>query len=129
MIDMQHYIKDTLKDLENMNVPVSFVARDETELPLVVFNFSEVPALYCDDEEFVTSYKISVNIYSKGNYLSIKNLIHKKMLEAGFLKDEYPVAIYLEDIGVYNQPMFFSYVEDNCEINIEQQNDVVLNKL
>ena len=34
------------------------------------------------------------------------------MKQAGFIKDEIPVAIYLEDIGVYNQPMFFSYVQD-----------------
>lgn len=110
MIDMQSYIRETLQDL---GVPVSFVARGETELPIVVFNFQEIPAIYWDYDEAVTKYRITINIFSKTNFITLKNLILKKMLAAGFIKDEIPNAIYLEDdIGVYNQPMFFSFVQD-----------------
>ena len=31
------------------------------------------------------------------------------MIQAGFIKDDIPVAIYLEDIDVYNQPMSYNY--------------------
>lgn len=130
MIDMQSYINQTL---EGLGVPVSFVARGETELPIVVFNFKENPAIYWDNEEAVTSYKITINIFSKTNFITLKNLILKKMLAAEFIKDEIPNAIYLEDdIGVYNQPMYFSFVQDvDDEITEDSENesDVKLNKL
>lgn len=116
MIDIQKYIEETLKDI---GVPVSYVARKEYAPPLVVFNFSEIPAIFWEDDEAVTKYTISINIFSKGNFITLKNVILKKMKQAGFIKDEIPVAIYLEDIGVYNQPMFFSFVQD---VDDEQEN-------
>lgn len=106
MMDMQKYIVDTLKGLD---VPISYVARGESRLPLVVFNFREVPVEYWDDEESVTKFEVMINIFSRENFVHIKNLVNKKMIQAGFIKDDIPVAIYLEDIEVYNQPMSYNY--------------------
>lgn len=106
MMDMQKYIVDTLKGLD---VPISYVVRGESRLPLVVFNFREVPVEYWDDEESVTKYEVMINIFSRENFIHIKNLVNKKMIQAGFIKDDIPVAIYLEDTDVYNQPMSYNY--------------------
>nr|DAW54701.1 MAG TPA: Protein of unknown function (DUF806) [Caudoviricetes sp.] len=106
MIDMQRLLVETLKDI---GVPISFVARGESRLPLVVFNFREIPKEFWDEEESVTKFEVMINIFSRENYVHIKNAVLKKMKDAGFIKDEIPVAIYLEDIEIYNQPMSFNY--------------------
>ena len=59
MIDMQKYIEETLRDI---GVPVSYVARKEYAPPLVVFNFSEIPAIFWEDDEAVTKYTISIKM-------------------------------------------------------------------
>lgn len=118
MFDIQKYITETLSDLD---CPVSFVARGETRLPMVVFNYSEFPVEYWDDVEKVTKYQISINLFSRDNYIKLKNQILEKMTKAGFRKSEIPVAIYMEDTSVYNQPMFFDYY--NIEIIKETENE------
>lgn len=106
MIDMQKLLVDTLKDLD---CDISFVARGESRLPLVVFNFREVPVDYWDDEEGVIRFEVMINIFSRENYVALKKDVERLMLDAGFLRIEIPQAIYLEDIEVYNQPMSFDY--------------------
>ena len=50
-MDMQKYVFDTLKDI---GVPVSFVARGESHLPLIVFNVTQEKGdMFWDDEETV----------------------------------------------------------------------------
>lgn len=110
-MDMQKYIMDTLKDI---GVPISFVARGEAHLPLVVFNVTEERGnLFWDDTEMGIKYKIMINIFSKSNFVDIKNKIMNRMLKAGFIRNEISSTIYMEDIEVYNQPMAFDYYYEN----------------
>lgn len=109
--DINQYVTKTLEPLE---VPVFFSSRKEEKLPLVMFNITgERGNGFWDDEEKVTVYKISVNLFAKGNFLSIKNQILKLMKQAGFIRKDVPACIYQEDVEVYNQPIFFEYYKEN----------------
>lgn len=105
--DMNAYIVKVLKPLR---VPVFFVAGKENNFPFVVFNVtSERGEYYWEDEEQVTEYRVTLNIFAKGNYTKIKKDIERLLLQAGFGRYDIPACIYLEDIEVYNQPMEFVY--------------------
>ena len=106
-MDMQKYLTQTLKEV---GVPISFVARGEGRLPMIVYNITtERGDKFWDDEEQVTKYGISINIFSSGNYVEIKNKVIEVMKNAGFIRVEVAECIYQEDVGIYNQPIFFDY--------------------
>ena len=113
-MDMQKYVADTLKDI---GVPISFVARGESRLPLIVFNVTnERGDMFWDDEERVVHWQVQINIFAKSNFVDLKNEIIRRMLKAGFIRTEITSAIYLEDIEVFNQPMAFDFYEEIEEI-------------
>ena len=108
--DIYNYIKETLKELP---VPVYFGARKEVSPPFVLFTINdERGSFFYDDEEREICYKITINIFSTGNFIELKNQIVKLMRDAGFIRTSIPQMIYQEDIGVYNQPMFFSFYKE-----------------
>ena len=101
-----------MKTLSPLDVEVCFLEReDDGTFPFVVFNVSETPLYFSDDEEEVTFYMITINIFSKPeyNFESLKLEILKLMKDAGFRKTKVPNAEFLESENVYNQPMGFSY--------------------
>ena len=101
-----------MKTLSPLDVEVCFLEReDDGTFPFVVFNVSETPLYFSDDEEEVTFYMITINIFSKPeyNFESLKLEILKLMKDAGFRKTKIPNAEFLESENVYNQPMGFSY--------------------
>lgn len=106
-MNMQKYVFDILKDI---GVPVSFVARGESHLPLVVFNITQEKGdSFWDDEETVVKYCIMINIFSRTNFVEKKQEITNRMLRAGFIRKEIPATVYMEDTEIYNQPMSFDY--------------------
>ena len=108
--NINQYILETLKPLD---IPVFFSARKESNLPLVVYNVTGERSLECwDDEEQLVKYKVTLNIFSKGNYIQYKNQIKKLMKNAGFKRTDIPECIYHPDIEVFNQPMFFEYIQE-----------------
>ena len=109
-MDMQKYVLDTLKDI---GVPVSFVARGESHLPLIVFNVTQERGdMFWDDEEKVIRWEVQINIFAKSNFIDIKNQVKNRMLKAGFIRNEISATIYLEDVEIYNQPMAFDFYEE-----------------
>ncbi|GAA0093057.1 hypothetical protein UT300009_30870 [Paraclostridium bifermentans] len=115
-MDMQKYVFDTLKE---MDITISYVARGESRLPLIVFNVtSERGKQFWDDEERVVKYSVMINIFSRDNFVTIKQEVLNRMLKAGFIRKEIPACIYIEDIEVYNQPMAFDFyyeIEEKTE--------------
>lgn len=108
--DINSYVLNTLKPLD---IPVYFVSRKETSLPVVIFNVTGERSLeYWDDEEQLVKYKVSVNIFSRGNYMQYKKQIKELMTLAGFKRTDIPECIYQEDSDIYNQPMFFEFIEE-----------------
>ena len=106
MMDMQKTLTQLLTQLD---IPISFVARGETKLPMVVFNYSEKPNNYEDDNIVSKKFVIRINLFSNTNYIDLKNKIEEIMSNAGFGVIEIPQSIYLEDISVFNQPFVYEY--------------------
>lgn len=105
--DINSLILETLKPI---GVPVYFAARKEERLPLILFNISgEKGVEYVDDEETIIKYNVTINLFSRGNYLPIKKQILKRMKDAGFKRSDVPSCIYEESVDVYNQPIFFDF--------------------
>lgn len=105
--DIVTYVFNTLKTLE---IPVYFVSRNEVSPPLVIFNIhSERGYEFWDDKEQVVKYQVSVNIFTKGNFLKFKKQIINLMEAKGFIKHNIPSCIYQADVGIYNQPMVFTF--------------------
>lgn len=103
-----------METLTQCGVDVQFLERDDDgTFPFIVFNVAEQPLSFSDDEEDMTLFMISVNIFSKPNYNfeSLKLDIIQKMKEAGFKKGKIPNAEFLETENCYNQPMGFLYYE------------------
>lgn len=118
MMDMQKYVMQTL---EGIGVPISYVARGESRLPLIVFNVTnERGNMFWDDEETVIHWQVQINIFSTGNFVDLKNEIKNRMLKAGFIRTEITSAVYLEDIEVFNQPMAFDFYEEINEISEDE---------
>lgn len=108
--DINAYVLNTLKPLD---IPVYFVARKETSLPVVIFNVtSERSMEYWDDEERLIKYNVTINIFSRGNYIKYKKQIKELMNKAGFKRTNIPECIYQEDSDIYNQPMFFEIIQE-----------------
>lgn len=106
-------VKQKVNDVLNeLDVESYFLEKDDNGVfPFVVFNISEKPLYFSDDEEEVTIYMITINIFSKPdyNFESLKMQIIQKMLDAGFRKTQIPNTEFFEAENVYNQPMGFSY--------------------
>ena len=113
MIDIKSKIMETLSPLEGIDV--CFLERDDDGVfPFIVYNVSEVPYSFSDDEEDITLYLVTINIFSKPdyNFEYLKLRIIELMKNNGFRKTEIPGAKFMEQENVYNQPMGFSYFVD-----------------
>lgn len=106
-------LKYTFNTLKVLDIPVYFSSKKEVAPPLVLFNItSEKGDMFWEDEEQVTVFKITVNIFARENYVGYKNKIIKLMKEAGFIRIDVPSCIYLEDIDLYNQPINFKFYKE-----------------
>lgn len=104
---------DVVEALSSLDVDVCFLERsDDGEFPFVVFNVSESPLAYADDEEDLTLFMVTINIFSKPdyNFESLKLKILQLMKNHGFTKTQIPNAEFLEAENVYNQPMGFMII-------------------
>lgn len=96
--------------LDKVGIPYGYVSKDEGEKQFIAFNITNNKAYkYFDDEEKITQYKITINIFSAGDFTEIQDKVERYILEAGFTKDYYPACIYIENMDIYNQPMYFNY--------------------
>lgn len=109
--DIVKYVFDSLKSLD---IPVYFASRKEVSPPLVIFNVTdERGSVHWDDEEAVTFYSVTVNIFSRDNFIKYKNKIINLLKQAGFIRYSVPACFYLEDVDIYNQPIEFRYYKEN----------------
>lgn len=103
-----------VETLSPLGVEVCFLERDDDgTFPFIVFNIAETPACFSDDNEEITLYMVTVNIFSKPdfNFENLKLQILDAMKNAGFRKTKVPNAEFMESENVYNQPIGFSYFE------------------
>ena len=108
--DILKYIFETLRPLD---IPVYFVSKKEVSPPMVVFNITgERGNVFWENDEQETVYKVTVNIFSRTNFVKYKNKILELMGKAGFIRSDIPSCIYLEDIDIYNQPIQFKFYRE-----------------
>lgn len=104
--------KRVISALSPLGVPVAFLSRkDDGKFPFIVFNVSETPYDFSDDEEEGTLYMVSVNIFSKPdyNFEKLKKDIIKSMVDNGFVKGAIASTELIENDGdgIFNQPLGF----------------------
>lgn len=103
-------IKDKVTEvLELVGLPYGFAAKDEGDDTFIVYNTTSRPFKYYDDEKEVTEYKITINLFSKYDFSEYEEKVKDLMLDNGFLEDYYPHCIFIESMGVYNQPLYFKF--------------------
>ena len=72
-----------LETLQPIGIPVYFVSRKEVNPPLILFSVvGERGREFWDNKETVTEYKVTINIFSRGNFLPYKNEV-KKITDLG----------------------------------------------
>lgn len=107
-------LKYTFATLSPMDIPVYYVAKKEISPPLVVFNITgEHGNKFWDNEEKETVWKITVNVFARDNFIKYKNQIIRLMEQAGYIRTDVPACIYLEDIDLFNQPIYFKFYREN----------------
>lgn len=99
--------------LEQIGLPYGYISKDEGPDQFIAYTISNNRGYkFFDDDEKITHYNITVNIFSKYDYTEIQDKLEELMLIAGFTKEYYPACIYIENMGIYNQPMYFNYFEE-----------------
>lgn len=116
-------IEELLRKVLNNNELISLVGRDKSENPKIYLLiapdntappyveyevFNETGSMYAENKEIATSYKIQIDIFTKGSYTAIVNMIKKIMKENGFLK-EFGGSLYENDTKLFHYILRFNY--------------------
>ena len=94
-----NYDKNGDITLEPTSCTVSYTHLDvyKRQAPYVEYEvLNETGSMYAENEEIATNYKIQIDVFTKGSYTVIVNLIKKIMKENGLMK-EFGGSLY-EDV-------------------------------
>ena len=84
-------------------IPTAHLKYQGKEPTYVVWTIiSNSPALSGDDEPIYGITTVDVDVYSKGNYLSVLNEVKKLMKLNGWVWKEDSVEMYEDDTGLYH---------------------------
>lgn len=110
MDNLEFNIRDKVCEaLDQTEVPYSLASKDEGDDVFIVYNTTEKPLFFSDDEEDTTTYKVTINIFSKFDFTELEKKVKKIMIDSGFTKDYYPPCQFIDNMGIYNQPLYFNY--------------------
>lgn len=97
--------KDILMALSPLDIPVAFQTYSEkAETYITFFTYLEKAELHADDEEEISGNYIQLDLWSKSDYTELIGEIHKRMKEAGFVKQNF-YDLYEKDTKVYHKVM------------------------
>lgn len=100
-------IMDTL---EPLNVPVSSGVYNQTADTYVVFlEYRQGAWLTADDEEKQTEHLFQVDVFSKGNYLSLVKGLKDLLKEIGFRRT-FETETYEEEMKRFRKTLRFTYI-------------------
>ncbi len=114
---IKQYVRQVLMDNDILNLTadnkVYFLHATNPQIPYIEYNiFDEFGEEWAENKEIATNYYIQVDIFSKGNYSALENLIKEKMINAGF--DRSMCAdLYEADTGLYHKAMRFFITLNN----------------
>jgi len=105
-MDLVQYVYDTLSPL---GYPVDWQLRPKQPPCLSYHFFNEEPELFGNGEELIRSISCQIDIWSKGNYSSIKEEVITAMKAGGFLFAPSPSDTYEEDAKLFHCVLIFNY--------------------
>lgn len=104
-----------LHTLSQVGAPVSFQTHTGPETTYITFfEYNQYPTLSMDDDDEQIAHSIQVDVWSKGNYLTLVRNVKKAMRQAGF-KWMFETEIYEEETKDYHKVLRFSYFKENEE--------------
>lgn len=90
------------------NIPTAHLKYKGKETTFVVWTITaDAPALSADDEPIFSIVSVDVDVYSKGNYLSVITEIKKIMKEFGWVWVGDSPEMYEDDTGLYHKTSSF----------------------
>jgi hypothetical protein len=85
------------------SIPTAHIKYKGKETTYVVWTIiNSTPALSGDDEQIYGITTVDVDVYSKGNYLSVLNEVKKLMKINGWIWTEDSIEMYEDDTGYYH---------------------------
>lgn len=90
-------------------VPVDFLKyRGSLTTYITFFEYNQQGVLYGDDEEIKTRHSLQVDIYSKGNYLSLVEQVKTLLKGIGFIRN-FETEFYEDDTQIYHKVLRFYF--------------------
>lgn len=89
--------------VDGVSVPTAHIKYKGDETTYVVWTIIDnAPALSGDDEQLYGITKVDVDVYSKGNYLSVLNEVKRLMKINGWIWTEDSPEMFEDDTGLYH---------------------------
>ena len=83
-------------------------APDNTVAPYIEYEvIDENGSLYAENEEIATTYRIQIDIFTKGSYTAIRKAVKEVMKENGFVK-EFGGSLYEKDTKLFHYILRFN---------------------
>lgn len=96
-----------ISDLVNNKIYLLKVP-DNTEAPYIEYEIiDENGSLYAENEEIATTYRIQIDIFTKGSYTAIRKAVKEVMKENGFVK-EFGGSLYEKDTKLFHYILRFN---------------------
>ncbi|WP_350342347.1 hypothetical protein PRVXT_001575 [Proteinivorax tanatarense] len=94
-----------LNALSDLDVPVSFQTYSgKKQAYITFFTYLDKPELFADDKEKVSGFYVQVDIWSKKDYTSLVETVHKRLKDVGFIKINF-YDVYEQDLKIYHKVM------------------------
>jgi hypothetical protein len=108
---MNGLIIDTLQDL----APTDYLKYRGSETTYITFfEYNQNGALNADDEELYANHSYQVDIFSKGNYLTLIKQVKERLKGIGFTRT-FETEFFENDTGLYHKVLRFYFVSKNEE--------------
>jgi len=98
-----------INTLAPTNVPVELLTYEGAATTYITFfEYNEQGALHGDDEELNTRHSLQVDVWSKGNYITLVKQVKALLKEIGFTRN-FQTEFYEKDTQIYHKVLRFYY--------------------
>lgn len=99
--------KQILEALKDIGVPIRFQTYNGKEDTYITFfTYLDRPEIHCDDRENTSGRYIQIDVWSKRDYTDLVDMVHQKMIDAGFTKLNF-YDLYEDELKIYHKVMRF----------------------
>lgn len=111
-MSLNQLILETLKDV---GAPLDYMTYSGSEGTYITFfEYDQGAGLEADDEELNSVHYIQIDVFSRGNFLSIVKNVKRKMTLAGFKKN-FETEMYENDTKLYHKVLRFYLISETEE--------------